>query len=92
MGPWTKSMSIQELLGDEEALEIFIGSLASRELGFLVPRSARRFLSVVRMRLGFRPLNEVDEINEIIRGHDRSTPRTVKQAESLEVGDVNRIE
>ena len=89
MGPWTKSMSIQELLGDEEALEIFIGSLASRELGFLVPRSARRFLSVVRMRLGFRPLNEADEINEIIRGHD---PRTVKQAESLEVGDVNRIE
>ena len=59
--------TIQDLLGDEETLEIFIGSLALREVGFSVPRSARHFLSVARMRLGFLSLNEIDSMGKKLR-------------------------
>ena len=82
---------IQSLLEDEEAIEIFIGWLALKKVGFSVPRSARRFLSAARMRLGFKSLNDKMSVSDIIRGHERSTPRSVKKAEGLEVDDVIRI-
>lgn len=85
------SEGIQELLKDVEGIEVFIGSLVVRKVGFSVPRSARRFLSASRIRLGMPSLNEIKALSEIIAGHERSTPRHVKQAEGLEVDDVVRI-
>ena len=82
---------LRHLLGDEEMLELFISALTLDEVGFSVPRSARRFLSAARMRLGHRSLNEIKALSDVIRGHERTTPRTVMQAESLESDDVERI-
>lgn len=82
---------IRQLLGDSELLDIFIASLTVKGVGFSVPRAARRFLSAARMRLGFSSLNDIKTITEVIKGHERSTPRTVIQAESLELSDVERI-
>ena len=85
------NVSVCDLLAHEETLEVFIGWLALKKVGFSVPRSARRFLLAARMRLGFRSLNEIASVGDIIRGHERSTPRNPKKTESLEVDDVNRI-
>ena len=82
---------IRHLLGDEELLELFISALTLDDVGFSVPRAARRFLSAARMRIGHRSLNEIKALSDVIRGHERSTPRTVLQAESLESDDVERI-
>ena len=82
---------LRYLLGDQEMLELFVAALTLKEVGFSVPRAARRFLSASRMRIGHRSLNELKTLSEVIRGHERSTPRTKIQAESLERGDVERI-
>ena len=79
------------ILGDEEMLELFVSALTLDGVGFSVPRSARRFLSAARMRIGHRSLNEIKSLSDVIRGHERTTPRTVMQAESLESDDVERI-
>lgn len=89
--PHAGDSSIRTLLGDGEMLESFIASLTLKDVGFSVPRAARRFLSAARMRLGFQSLNLNKALSEIIRGFERSTPRTVIQAEALEVYDVERI-
>ena len=82
---------LRHLLGDEEMLELFVSALTLDGVGFSVPRSARRFLSAARMRVGHRSLNEIKSLSDVIRGHERTTPRTVMQAESLESDDVERI-
>lgn len=87
----SKERGIQQLLGDDELLEVFVASLTLSKVGFSVPRAARRFLSAARMRLGHLSLNDNKALTEIIRGHERKTPRTVIQAESLESDDVERI-
>lgn len=83
--------SIQGLLGDGEMVESFIGSLTMQKVGFSVPRSARRFLSAARERLGFSSLIENKVMQDMIRGFERRTPRSPMQSEGLEVGDVERI-
>ena len=82
---------IQDLLVDEESLDTFIGWLSLMKVSFSVPRSARRFLSAARMQLGCRSLKEIAGMSDIMRGHERSIPRTKKQAEALEVDDAMRI-
>ena len=82
---------IKGLLQDEEMLEVFVASLTLQDVGFSVPRAARRFLSAARMRLGWKSLNDNKSLTEIIRGFERSRPRTVIQAEALEVFDVERV-
>ena len=84
--------SVQELLGDMELIESFIGSLTMKKgMGFSVPRSARRFLSAARERLGHSSLIENKVLQDVIRGFERRTPRTPMQSEGLEAGDVERI-
>ena len=76
---------IRGLLWDDELLEVFVASLTLQKVDFSVPRAARRFLSTARMRLGCKSLNDNKSLSEIIRGYERSTPRTVIQAEAFEV-------
>ena len=81
----------QELLKDNELCVLFIRSLFKRKVNFSVPRACRRHLSGARTRLGLPSLNEDIELCDLIRGYERSMPRTVVQALSLLVDDVQRI-
>ena len=83
--------SLREMLGTVELCRLFIAKLFKDNVGFSVPRAARRHLSGARRRLGLPSLNLDELLCDLIRGYERSTPRTVVQALSLEVDDVQRI-
>ena len=83
--------TVQELLLDRELIRLFFRYVMKNKVGFSVPRSARRFLSEARVRLGSSSLNEDKELTDLIVGYERKTPRTVVQAGSLDVDDVQRI-
>ena len=86
-----KSRSTRELLQDNELCKLFIRTLFKKEVGFSVPRACRRHLSGARLRLRLSSLNDDIELSDLIRGFERSMPRTVVQALSLQVDDVQRI-
>ena len=81
----------QELLRDNELCALFVRSLLKKKVNFSVPRACRRHLSGARCRLGLPSLNADVELSDLIRGYERSMPRTVVQALSLLVDDVQRI-
>ena len=83
--------TLREMLGHTELCRLFISSLFPQKVGFSVPRAARRHLSGARRRMGFTSLNLDELLGDLIRGYERSMPRTVVQALSLEVDDVQRI-
>ena len=83
--------TLKEMLADNELCQLFICSLLRGKVGFSVPRAARRFLSNARRRLGFQSLNLDEALRDNITGYERSMPRTVVQALSLAVDDVQRI-
>ena len=56
-----------------------------------MPRDCRRYLNAVYNRLGFSTLNTDLRLWDLIRGYERSTPRTAVQALSLHLDDVQRI-
>lgn len=85
------SRPLRELLQDNELCKLFIRRLFKREVGFSVPRACRRHLSAARQRLRLPSLNEDSELADLIRGYERSMPRTVVQALSLSVDDIQRI-
>ena len=83
--------SLKEMLAQVELCRLFIASLFKQKVGFSVPRAARRHLSGARRRLGHTSLNLDELLCDLIRGYERSMPRQVVQALSLEVDDVQRI-
>ena len=82
--------SVQEWLGDEEMLELYITSLATKgDTAASVPGEARRYLSAARVRLGYDSIvNSSGVISDMVRAHERKTPRQQRQAESLHEDDV----
>ena len=84
-------MTTQEMLADKELCKLFIQSLFKKKVKFSVPRACRRYLSGARERLFLSSLNEDVELSDLIKGFERSMPRTVVQALSLHVDDVQRI-
>ena len=83
--------TLKEMLKDNELCRLFICSLLRKKVGFSVPRAARRFLSNARKRLGLQTLNLDEQLRDNITGYERSMPRTVVQALSLDVDDIQRI-
>ena len=84
-------MTTRELLADTELCKLFIQSLFKKNVKFSVPRACRRYMSGARERLHMSSLNNDVELRDLIRGFERSMPRTVVQALSLQVDDVQRI-
>ena len=84
-------MSTREMLKEDELCGLFIGHLMKKKVGFSVPRACRRYLSGARSRLGLKSLNDDIELRDLVIGYERSMPRTVVQALSLQVDDVMRI-
>ena len=84
-------LTLKEMLEQTELCRLFISTLFKKQVGFSVPRAARRHLSGARRRLGLTSLNLDELLRDLIRGYERSTPRTVVQALSLEADDVQRI-
>ena len=83
--------TLQEYLEDDELCRLFISSLLRKRVAFSVPRAARRYLSDARKRLGLPSLVNDVALSDLIRGYERSMPRTVVQALSLQVDDAQRI-
>lgn len=89
--PQQQGRTVQELLQDNELCRLYITKVMKDGAAFSVPRAARRYLSKARQRLGASSLSDDMHIGELIQGHERSTPRTKVQANSLEADDVQRI-
>ena len=89
--PRQQVRATQELVKDNELVRLFLTKLMRDGVGFSVPRAARRYLSGARSRLGATSLNEDVHLCGLIQGHERRTPRTKVQANSLEPDDVHRI-
>ena len=75
-----QELSASEILGDDEKMQLYFSDLLERGVEATVPRAARRFLSAFRVRRGFKSLSDCMEIGDMVRGHERLTPASRKQA------------
>lgn len=82
-------LSERAALGDDRLCYLYLNRVDNERKqgsakGFSRLRSARRFLSVQRIRFGQPSLVGVVKIDDLIKAADRATPRTVVQREAMD--------
>jgi len=80
-----------EAVASNELMRLFLSSVVGHDKGHSVPASARRFLSAERRRRGLESLNVDASISDLLKGAERTTPRTKKQAAPLHEDEVGRL-